>query len=189
MKIIASTSAAEKNVFYTLPDTALRQGGKPFFVPEDACQGRLLLAARVCRQGRYVGLQFARRYFDSVTCVIAFTKTERLQKLQKAGLPWAEAVGFDDSVCVGKFMPIDSMTTSNDLQLTATVGDEKQHSAGIDFADIDAFVAEASCHFTLHQGDYLLVNPKHEETSFPAQQNIHVEVTLCNHTLLSFNMK
>lgn len=194
MKLIASTQTDFSNVFYTLPDTALRQGGQPFFIPDidGRCCGTLMLAVRVCRQGRCVGQQFARRYFDAVTCAVAFTKTKHLHHLQERGLPWAEAVGFDGSVCVGRFNSVDMLpiiATDHSYDLTVSVEKKEQAHSQICLADIETFITKASRHFTLHQGDYLLVGNGTTDTCFTVIQDVRVEATIDENISLSFNVK
>ena len=193
MKLIASTPTANGNVFYTLPDTALRQGGQPFFIPDidGRCSGTLMLAARVCRQGRSVNQQFSRRYFDTVTCAVAFTMTEHLHNLQEKGLPWTEAIGFDGAVCVGKFVPLDMFSHSTDHSycLTASIEEKELVRLNICLTDMDTFITEASRRFTLHQGDYLLVGDGVTDSSFIVKQDKRIKAIIDDKLLLSFNVK
>ncbi len=226
MKLIASTCShsqcATDIVYYTMPDTALKQGGQPFFIPEEGepCVGRISLAARICRQGRSIAPQFAHRYYDAVTCAVSFTMQGRLQELCQASLPWDEAVGFDGAVCIGAFQTKDNMpdtfiatysiggllskqqasvaeasaatekapaTTEEAPEETPNATAESAKRLQISRTKIDEFITAASRHFTLHQGDIILLTGKGPE--FQVGTDNHIDADLNGERVLSFNVK
>lgn len=203
MKFIASTPwkgrEADDSVFYTLPDTALKQGGQPFFVPESGlpCVMRPCLAVRICRQGRGVGERFAGRYYDAVTCAAHFVAKGLLESLVANGLPWDEAVGFDGAVCIGRFLPMADDAADNampcttfDTLLRYSFGNSN-HSTTVTTtsADIRHFLFAASRHFTLHQGDIALLPATIAAQEITVEEDSRVTGETNGAPLLKFNIK
>lgn len=197
MKIITSyiaTSPPAETAYYTLPDTALRQGGQPFFIPDEGtpCIAHSCIAVRICRQGRSVSSRFAYRYYDACTCAIHFVLATRLLHLQTAGLPWDEAVGFDGAVCVGRFLTLNDFLheASETLEGMFSISDDSnpQFASRITREQIDASIVAASKSFTLHQGDLLLVSDE-QSNGFEVAFNQSIKGTINKETILAFNVK
>lgn len=203
MKFIACTPwkgrEANDSVFYTLPDTALKQGGQPFFVPESGqpCVMRPCLAVRICRQGRGVGERFASRYYDAVTCAAHFVARGLLESLVANGLPWDEAVGFDGAVCIGQFLPVtdesadsEKPCTTFDTLLHYSIGDNNHTTTVMTTAaDIRRFLSAASRHFTLHQGDIALLPATTAAQEITVEEDSRVAGETNGAPLLKFNIK
>ncbi len=198
MKFIASLSATallplSRDVYYTLPDTALKQGGQPFFIPDKGhpCAIVACLAVRVCRQGRAIGERFAHRYYDGVACATHFVLQGLLSSCRREGLPWDEAVGFDGAVCLGRFVPVDEHLAafSTEIKIQTQNDNVKTLRTSVHKDTLHRFIADASTHFTFHQGDVLLLASDVFAKSVDVEQDSHVCGTLNNDTLLSFNIK
>ncbi|MBP3228279.1 MAG: hypothetical protein J6M53_05790 [Bacteroidaceae bacterium] len=184
MKFLAAHTAHSPATYFTLPDTALTQGGKPFFLPEDAeagggCEALPCVALRIDRQGRSIGARFAGRYYSQAAPSCRFVLPARLQRLRREGLPWDEAVGFDGAVCVGTFSPVETGETLH----VSVAG----HGLEITPDAIHAHIAAASRIFTFHQGDILLLSDG--AAPFPATIGRHIDGTLQGAPALSFNVK
>ncbi len=197
MKIIASyiaKSQSAETAYYTLPDTALRQGGQPFFIPDEGtpCIAHSCIAVRICRQGRSVSSRFAYRYYDACTCAIHFVLPTRLQHLLTVGLPWDEAVGFDGAVCVGRFLALNDILQEANETLAGIFSisndSNQQFTSRITRKQIDASIVAASKSFTLHQGDLLLVSDEQSQ-GFEALFNQSIKGTINKAIILAFNVK
>ncbi|MBR1838542.1 MAG: fumarylacetoacetate hydrolase family protein [Bacteroidaceae bacterium] len=203
MKFIASSAHllqaqrenALDNVFYTLPDTALRQGGQPFFVPDEGtpCEAYPCVAVRVCRQGRSISPRFAHRYYDAYTAAVHFVMAGQLSALRSVGAPWTQAVGFDGAACLGRFVELPAATdgaTASMLEAAFHFSATCDATAEIDVdtSAIDTFVAQASRYFTLHQGDVLLLG-EHPAQVHPARLNTVIKARVGGTDVLAFNVK
>lgn len=70
-------------------------------------------AWRIGRLGKGIAPQFAARYIDGWTMVVAVVAAGRLRTLREMGEPWTEAVSFDRSCWIGNLQPIDSLINYN----------------------------------------------------------------------------
>lgn len=126
------------------PESALIRAGQPFFVPDWSAtfDVETMLAVRIDRLGRYIAPRFASRYYTQATAALAFTARDLLERLRADGQPWDLALGFDQSVALGRFAD------------AATVIAQAGHRCLP--ADVDEGVALCSRFYTLKSGDLLL---------------------------------
>lgn len=178
-------------IVHTLPDTAMLHIKRPFFIPDfaEVCTVQLCLAVRVCRLGRSIGSRFAHRYYDAYTAAALFSAHPLWEELQRQGLPWDIACGFDDALAVGDFCTKVADATAVPEEAVMNVdGEPKQRiPAGTPFARIDAFIAAISNFYTLRQGDVLLFDVAGQNTQ--VFENNHLELNIDNRCVLSFNVK
>ncbi len=178
-------------VFYSLPETALLRGGKPFFVPDFAvpCSYQAGLVLRICRLGRSVSVRFARRYYDAVSVGVSFTSDTLYQQCRDYGLPWDMAKGFDGAAAVGEFRPLREEENADALQFTLEA-DGKTVQSGTNVAaafTADEVVSYISQFCLLRQGDLIYLG-------FPCPSGIvrldsRLTATLNGDKVLGFNVK
>lgn len=174
----------------TIPDTALLIQKRPFFIPDFAqkCTAQLCVVVRISRLGRSIHRRFAPRYYDAkaVTLGVHFVAEDLLRALQEKGLPWDMAVGFDNAVAVadaGQSL----LTEGSEAQLKVNEATCKTHIPEGFFARADEQIERISLHYTLRQGDLLLL-------PLPAEaREVHIDnrlgLWLDGVEQLSFNVK
>lgn len=126
------------------PESALIRAGQPFFVPDWAAtfEAETMLAVRIDRLGRHIAPCFASRYYTQATAALSFSARDLLERLRESGQPWDLALGFDQSVALGRF--------GDAPAVIARAGDRCRPS------DVDEGVALCSRFYTLKSGDLLL---------------------------------
>lgn len=180
----------EGPVVLSMPDSTLVKGGKPCFIPDDmgAVSGEAHLVVRVCRLGKSIPERFAHRYYDALTCGMAFAATDLLDRLQRQGLPWDMAIGFDGATAIGEWLPVGqgSVPLHNfrlDIDgVTMQQGDTVQM-----LRSIDSLIAHVSRHCTLRTGDIIFTGAP--APPFRVHENQHVTGYLDDRKLLEFNIK
>lgn len=180
----------EGPVVLFMPDSTLVKGGKPCFIPDDmgAVSGEAHLVVRVCRLGKSIPERFAHRYYDALTCGMAFAATDLLDRLQRQGLPWDMAIGFDGATAIGEWLPVGqgSVPLHNfrlDIDgVTMQQGDTVQM-----LRSIDSLIAHVSRHCTLRTGDIIFTGAP--APPFRVHENQHVTGYLDDRKLLEFNIK
>lgn len=141
------------------PPTALVVNNKPFFYPDFTKdlhhEGEIVL--RICKNGRSVQPEFARRYFDAVAFGIDFTARDLQEKLKQKGHPWEIAKGFDRSAPISKWLPLEDLADRQhiDFQLKKN-GEVVQHGNTRDLIfSFETVICHISKYFTLHKGDMI----------------------------------
>ncbi len=99
-------SKEEEPFIYLKPDSSILKDHKPFFLPdfsEDIRVGAELVV-KIARLGKSISHRFAYRYYREITLGANFVAHDLQIRLSQKGLPWAEAVGFDQSSVLGDFI-------------------------------------------------------------------------------------
>lgn len=196
-KGVAAPDTCPPYALLTLPDTALTDRGRPFFVPDFAapCRVEAFAAFRVGRLGRFVAPRFAHRYVDALTVVAAFSAPALAERLLAAGYAPDMAYAFDGAICRGTWQEIDPadgaprLWDSPSLTLngkTVFAGPAPQPD------DVDRALAFVSSVCKIADGDILLVpgglKPT-QEHAVEAQPEDRIEGFLGSERLLAFNVK
>lgn len=179
-----------ESVFYTLPETVQQKNGKPFFIPEFAepCQMELHFAVRISRLGRNISERFAHRYYDAATVVPHFFAPSLLEEAQTKGLPWSIAMGFDASMPIGDFLPLNPEEVQQQSFHLTVDGEEIMRGNTADMLQtVDATIAQVSRYNTLRRGDLLLMGTSQNPVTIDL--NHRVETFLNDEKVLSFNVK
>lgn len=163
MKTIIFESASPLS-WYFIPDSALVNVGKPFFIPEFAEEFEAILAPviRINRLGKSISSRFAERYYAEIAPGIHFRASELRKELLGKGLPPDPAQSFDRALTVGEFIPFCKLSEDSKFKLILKRHDSKAEEAEevIDLKEIrraSASVIETvSATNTLKMGDYIL---------------------------------
>ena len=168
MKMILST-ADVSTPFVVLPDSAMGRNKQPWFIPDfgNNWRGGLALALRVGRLGKNISAKFVERYVDAVTLVWHPMADDVAPSVLQS---------MDSAVVVGQWVEsLDCLMIDGETDVTLTL-----HAAM-------SLLADASKYMTLKTGDIVAV----ELPAIPSLTLIqsHIEHTLDNNTVLSFNIK
>ncbi len=111
----SATPSSHSDSWRFIPDSALANAGKPFFLPDfaDSFEACIAPAIRISRLGKSIGGRFASRYYSEIIPAVHFRSAEFMQRLHAAGLPEDPAVGFDRSIIMGgpmQFADFENMT-------------------------------------------------------------------------------
>lgn len=188
--ILSGETLLDQVGIVTIPDTALLIQKRPFFIPDftQQCTAQLCFCIRINRLGRSIHQHFARRYYqpNGVSLSVHFVAEDLLLSLQQSGMPWDMALGFDNAVAIAE--PVTAVSPTIDAQLR--INDQEVDSS-IDLEQLcrvaDSLIAHISLHYTLRQGDLLLI-----PTSLVGQE-VHIDdrltLSLAGKEVLSFNIK
>ena len=147
-------------VIFMKPDYSILRDGKPFFLPDFAQEFHYEteVVVRISRLGKCIAPQFAHRYYDAVTVGIDFTARDLQRKFRQNGHPWELCKGFDNSACIGRFVPLEEVggdVQQLDFRLEID-GKEVQHGYTSDMLfKVDEIIAYVSRFMTLKIGDLI----------------------------------
>lgn len=147
-------------VIFMKPDSSILRDGKPFFLPDFAQEFHYEteVVVRISRLGKCIAPQFAHRYYDAVTVGIDFTARDLQRKFRQNGHPWELCKGFDNSACIGRFVPLEEVggdVQQLDFRLEID-GKEVQHGHTSDMLfKVDEIIAYVSRFMTLKIGDLI----------------------------------
>lgn len=150
----------EQPLLFMKPATAVLQDSKPFYYPEFTAdlhyEAEIVL--RICKNGKHLSEEFARRYYDRITVGIDFTARDLQEQCKKKGHPWEIAKAFDHSAVLGEWLPVEevvdeqghirfSLLRNGQLAQSGYTGDMLTGFA--------ALISYASRFFTLNIGDLI----------------------------------
>lgn len=137
MKIICFSEIDGEVKMVLKGDSSLLVNRKPFFIPDWSNDIQLTpcVVLRVSRMGKYVGLRFARRYYDAVAMGMNLFAADYAKQND-----WTRAFAFDGSLPMGGWIEVEENPYS-DLVI-----------------NMDAAIVEASKIMTIRQGDLIVIN-------------------------------
>ncbi len=175
-------------VIFTKADSALLRGGRPLFLPDDlgVIDCEVSLVVRISRLGKSIPERFAHRYYDAVTVGVDFTARDLLLRLQRAGLPWEMAKGFDGAAAIGEWTSL-SPAGSHRFRLDIDGTTVQQGSDSDLLHSADALIAYISRWFTLRTGDIIFTGAPAPPTAVAIDN--HLTGYLNDKKVLEFNVK
>jgi 2-keto-4-pentenoate hydratase/2-oxohepta-3-ene-1,7-dioic acid hydratase in catechol pathway len=150
----------DEPVIFMKPDTAIVPKGNPLFLPgfSNDIQYETELVIRVNRLGKYIPVEKAREYYDSIGLGLDITARDLQQKLKEKGLPWEKAKAFDFSAVVSKeFIPLDDFEDINNISFSLKINGktvQQGHTSRM-LWKFDELVSYISRFFTLRTGDLI----------------------------------
>ncbi|MCQ2348542.1 MAG: hypothetical protein MJZ65_05060 [Paludibacteraceae bacterium] len=155
MKILGMTYYDNTHHFTMKCDASLLNQRKPFFMPDWSQDVRCIpcTVVRISRLGKCITPKFANRYYDAVAEGLDFVAYDLL------ATDYAQATAFDNSLCVGEWLPVDNAS------LPATA--------------IDQAISDISRIVTLRMGDLVYIDHTIEPQPIHAEQIIEQEHLYC----------
>lgn len=149
----------EEPVFFLKPDTALVLNNRPFFYPgfSGEIHHEVELVLKINRLGRYIGEEFAHRYYDEIGVGIDFTARDLQDQCKKKGLPWEIAKAFDNSAPLGRFISKADIPDTANICLRLDInGKRVQDGSSKDMIfSFDRIISYVSQFITLKIGDLI----------------------------------
>ena len=186
-----SNPIPKKPVFFMKPDTALLQKNNPFFYPSfsEDVHYEVELVLRICKNGRHIGENFARNYYDQIGIGIDFTARDIQTECKQKGLPWEIAKAFDQSAPIGKFLKTKEINDLNAIDFSLKINNEIRqvgNSKDMIFS-FDQIISYVSKFVTLREGDYIFTGTP--AGVGPTRIDDHFEAFIRDNKLLDFNVK
>lgn len=145
-------------LIFMKPSTALLTDGKPFYIPyfSNDIHYELELVLKITKPGKAIEQQFAASYYSEIGLGIDFTARDLQDQLKAKGQPWELAKSFDNSACVGGFIP-KSELNMEDIRFSLIRGEEtlQQGSSADMLFSFDDLICYISKFFTLQTGDLI----------------------------------
>ncbi len=193
--LIADSGAAGISgpIWTLISQSAILQGGNPYFVPDFASrfEARLALAVKIGKLGKGIAPRFAYRYAGSVAPAVVFVAADRLNMLRENGLPWTSALSYDRSLAIGTFLPMEYERISQcvcSLAIESASGCEEfslQPSAS--GSSLEEVIEAISRDNTLKTGDILLIGLAAEGPE--AKPDCRARLSINGVDSLSFNIR
>lgn len=149
----------EAPVWFWKPDSAIIGDGQAIELPPGvgAVHHEVELAVRIGRQARRIAPKDAVRHLDGLTVANDVTARDQQAAAKKAGLPWAQAKGYDTFLPLGAWQPL----AGHDLQSLrlrlAVNGEPRQDGSTADMRwPVADLLSLASQWTTLNPGDVVL---------------------------------
>ena len=149
-------SFPDNPVIFMKPPTALLKDKQPLYYPDFSndvhYEGEIVL--KISKNGKKIEEKFAHKYYDSFSLGFDFTARDIQADLKKKGWPWEIAKSFDQSACIGEFIPLDKVKNI-DFTIKKN-GIEVQHgNTEMLIFTFDKIISYVSQFFTLQQGDLI----------------------------------
>jgi acylpyruvate hydrolase len=181
----------EAPVVFLKPDSSLLKNNKPFFLPgfSGMIQYETEVVIKICKLGKGISQKFAYRYYDELTLGIDITARDIQNRNSAAGLPWELSKCFDGAAPLGKFVPISSVESVNNLDFRLEINNKivQQGNTSDMIFSIDEIISYVSQYFTLKTGDLIFTGTP--SGVGPLIKNDNVVAFLGNEPLLDFNIK
>lgn len=169
----------ESPIWFWKPESAIVHDGGELVLPAGIgpVHHEVELALRIGPQARKVSVERAVRHIDAVTVANDATARELQQKAQKAGLPWAQAKGYDTFLPMGEWRPFDGRDLQTlDLRLDID-GEVKQQGTTANMVfGVAQLIVHASSWTTLESGDIILTGTPDGVGPMPAGSTVTCEI-------------
>lgn len=163
MKIILADNLGKTDCenpvsWHFIPDSALANAGKPFFIPDfaDSFEAMLSPVVRISRLGKSIAERFASRYYTGIAPAIHFRAPGLMRELLSKGLPADRAYSFDRSIIVGDFIPVENFMTDGGFSMTKNGGLVAITDVGDFIRRAGKTLSLASTYNTMKMGDLIL---------------------------------
>lgn len=181
----------QKPVFFLKPDSAILRRNRPFFYPDfsEDIQYETELVLKIGKVGRHIPEKYAHTYYSEIGLGIDFTARDLQKECKKNGLPWEIAKAFDFSAPLGKFIPIEEMSSLQEIKFSLYVNDElKQQGCSKDMIfTFDQIIAYVSRFITLKMGDLIFTGTP--EGVGPVKVGDRLKAFLGEEKMLDFQIK
>ena len=163
MKIIGFVYHDGETEMVLKGDSCLLNGRKPLFIPDWTTDLGVTecLILRVSRLGKEIAPKFASRYYDAVAPGADFVAQDVLRKVQSAGRPWTQALGFDYSLAIGEWSEVQSDKVQSTKEWVMTP---------------EEAIAEASRVMTIRQGDLIYIQRRQAPRTVHKEDIIRIEI-------------
>lgn len=181
----------DKPVIFMKPDTALKRKNMPFFLPDfsNEVHYETEIVLRICKNGKNIEEKFAGKYFDQLTVGIDFTARDLQSEAKKKGWPWEISKAFDNSACVGEFIPVSKFADLYNINFCMYKNKQlvqKGNTKDVLFS-FEKIISYASQFFTLLEGDFVFTGTP--VGVGPVAKDDHIECFIENDSLLEFDVK
>ena len=147
-----------KPLIFMKPPSALLVNNKPLYHPEftENIHYEAEIVLKVCKNGKHVQPEFAKRYYQEIAFGIDFTARDLQNQLKEKGHPWEIAKGFDGSAAVSEFMPLANVKGESVKFQMKKNNEVVQDGDTSDLIfDFDFIITYVSKFFKLQMGDYI----------------------------------
>jgi acylpyruvate hydrolase len=178
-------------VFFMKPDTAILNGGKPFYYPDFSKEIHFEteVVLKINRLGKNISEKFAHRYFSEISLGIDFTARDVQNRCREKGLPWEVAKAFDGSAPIGEFVSTDKFEDIHNINFRLDInGATVQQGNTRDMIfNFDRIIAHVSQYVSFRIGD--LVYTGTPAGVGPVKIGDHLQAYMEDELLLDFWVK
>ncbi|HVX52294.1 MAG TPA: fumarylacetoacetate hydrolase family protein [Chitinophagaceae bacterium] len=149
----------EEPVIFLKPKSALLQSQTSFYYPEftNELHYEAELVLKIVKNGKYISVNQASKYYNAVTVGIDFTARDIQQELKKKGLPWEKAKAWDNSAVIGTWVDVTPQMLKNPINFSMKLNEDvvqKGNSKDMIFS-FDKLVSNISQYFSINIGDVI----------------------------------
>ncbi len=178
-------------VVFLKPDSSILKNNKPFFLPDfsSAIHYEVEVVLKISKLGKGIEPRYASRYFDEVTTGIDITARDLQNRLSLEGLPWEISKCFDGATPIGKFIPVNTIKNTADLDFRLEINDKivQQSNTSDMIFGINEIISYVSRFFTLKTGDLIFTGTP--SGVGPLKKNDRLVAFIGNKPLLDFMIK
>jgi len=111
---------------------------------------------KICKNGKAVQPQFAKKYYKEIAFGIDFTARDIQNKCKEKGHPWEIAKSFDGSAALSKFVSIEKVNREA-IEFQMKLNDKVVQNGNTKdlIFSFDTLIAHVSKYFKLQMGDYI----------------------------------
>jgi 2-keto-4-pentenoate hydratase/2-oxohepta-3-ene-1,7-dioic acid hydratase in catechol pathway len=131
------------------------QGNGTFYYPQfsNELNYECELVLHICKNGKYIPLKQASKYYNQITVGIDFTARDIQNQLKEKGLPWEKAKAWDNSAFVGKWKNITEVKQPVNFSMTLNNEPVQNGNSSQMIHSFDKIISHISDYFSLNIGD------------------------------------
>ena len=152
--------APTEPIIFFKQDTSILLKNKPFYLPSftKEVNYEVEIVIKIDKPGKNIAPKFAHKYYSEYGLCIDFTAVDLITEARQKGLPWDLAKGFNDSLPLSNFQPIDKLQSIDNVNFSLFINDKEVQKANTSemLFSVDQIIAYVSKYIFLKKGDIIL---------------------------------
>jgi len=147
-------------IIFFKQDTSILLRNKPFYHPSftKKVNFEVEIVIKIDKPGKNIADKFAHKYYSEYGLCIDFTAADLIAEAREKGLPWDLAKGFNDSLPLSGFHPVEKLNSINDLNFSLLINGKEVQKANTSemLFSVDQIISYVSKYIFLKKGDIIL---------------------------------
>ena len=152
--------APSEPIIFFKQDTSILLRNKPFYYPSfsNKINYEVEIVIKIDKPGKNIAEKFAHKYYSEYGLCIDFTAADLITEARKNGLPWDLAKGFNDSLPLSTFHPVENLKSIKNLNFSLLINEKEVQKANTSemLFSVDQIIEYVSKYIFLKKGDIIL---------------------------------
>ena len=152
--------APSEPIIFFKQDTSILLRNKPFYYPSfsNKINYEVEIVIKIDKPGKNIAEKFAHKYYSEYGLCIDFTAADLITEARENGLPWDLAKGFNDSLPLSTFHPVENLKSIKNLNFSLLINEKEVQKANTSemLFSVDQIIEYVSKYIFLKKGDIIL---------------------------------